>query len=131
MSRKWEEKEVQLLLKYIGSGLNSSEIAYLLQRSVKSVDCKIEKLHLSKLQYKSKSIKPNNYSYNVKCPFFILLSNNKSKTKRLVCEGINPQCMLSLEFADEFSWKKHVTAYCNNDWEKCLIAKMLLEKYEE
>ncbi|MCM1544795.1 MAG: hypothetical protein NC110_05785 [Ruminococcus sp.] len=129
--RKWNESEVELLISSLEKGMSAADIAALLRRSAKSVNCKINKLHLSKLEYKSKQVKQNYYPIDVKCPFFMIASKNTSKHKRLICEGVNQHTSLSLQFADEGKWKEYMTKYCNNGWSDCLIAKMLAEKYED
>lgn len=129
--RRWDDSETELLIRSLENGLNTADIAQLLHRSPKSVECKITKMHLSKLQYKSKHIKQRYYPIDVKCPFFMLSSKNTSKTKKLICEGVNSDSSLSLQFTDEGKWKEYLTTYCNNNWSGCLIAKMLTGKYED
>lgn len=129
--RNWNESEIELLVSSLEKGISTVRIADLLHRSVKSVECKINKMHLSKLEYKSKQIKQNYYAADVKCPFFVGSSKNTSKNKKLICEGVNSYSSLYLHFANEGKWKEHLTKYCNNDWSNCLVAKMLMGKYED
>lgn len=61
----------------------------------------------------------------VLCPFF--LHNGK---KNVVCEGITDYCTLSLKFFDEEGRNRYKGAYCDKDYKKCEIYRMLEKKYE-
>ena len=63
----------------------------------------------------------------VKCPFF--LHNSK---KNVVCEGLTDDCVLSLRFFTEESRNQHRQLFCDKDYEKCEVYRMLIkEKYNE
>lgn len=62
----------------------------------------------------------------VRCPFF--LHNGK---RNVVCEGITDDSTLSLRFATEESRNEQKRIYCDKDYKRCEIYRMLLEKYDE
>jgi hypothetical protein len=62
----------------------------------------------------------------VKCPFF--MHNGK---RNVVCEGVTDDSTISLRFTTEGGRNKQRRIFCDNDYTKCEIYRMLEEKYGE
>lgn len=66
----------------------------------------------------------------IRCPFY----NNEDR-QRIVCEGVRDGTALHLTFDAnpekcEISPRDYKGSYCKGRWEDCLIAQMLVKKYE-
>lgn len=126
---RWTDTEIEKLKIMLESGVSRTEISRELGRTKKSIDCKIDKLHLRRDDYRKKKIRQNYYPVDVVCPFFDSMSKNNSKCKKICCEGINNHSNIILQFKSESEWKKHLKTFCNNEWELCLISIILNQKY--
>lgn len=60
------------------------------------------------------------------CPFY------KYEDDQLIyCEGVQNGCSIRLSFAYARDSLKYKMDYCRKDYEKCRVARMLNEKYNE
>lgn len=63
----------------------------------------------------------------VLCPFF---RDIKSQKQKIICEGIETDSVITIAFGKKESMRKYVNRNCCNQYDKCLIAQALYEKYE-
>ncbi len=70
---------------------------------------------------------PRNYDdILAKCPFFY-----ENSRKSVICEGITDDSILCLKFLSENGRDKQRRIFCDKNYEKCEIFRMLMKKYEE
>jgi hypothetical protein len=63
---------------------------------------------------------------DAKCPFF-----QSSGKRKISCEGITDDCTICLIFISEQKRNLHRKIFCDANYEKCEIYKVLEAKYEE
>ena len=64
---------------------------------------------------------------DVRCPFYI------SDTERPIgirCEGITDESRLALNFINKRHKMLHMRGFCNINYEKCPLFRIIYEKYE-
>ena len=61
-----------------------------------------------------------------KCPYF-----HYSKKKRIVCDGIMDGTTLKMDFDTQEDRNLHRRVFCDSNYEKCEINRMLEEIYDE
>lgn len=70
---------------------------------------------------------PNSFDdVNAKCPFF-----GSSGIDRVICEGMNDDCISILKFKGVKSRNKYRENFCDSRYERCHLYKALEEKYEK
>ena len=65
-------------------------------------------------------------SYLAQCPFY-----HRDKNETLVCEGVEEDSTINLVMSNKEKRKGYQSEYCNANWQNCLIARVLLAKWEE
>lgn len=60
-----------------------------------------------------------------KCPFFLM-----SGKKDIVCEGIVAGCSVKLMFVEERKRTRYRVRFCDTQYEKCELYKVLERKYD-
>ena len=61
------------------------------------------------------------------CPYY-----KQFKKQEIICEGIIDNTAIHIGFGNVHDLRRHVKKYCcHYDYEKCPVAKMLTEKYDE
>lgn len=123
---KWNDKEVDVLLKLLKEGKTPKEISVFLKRTEKGIRLKAERLGISFKDYKVR----NNSDYIsdfVLCPFFESLEY----PRKISCEGFFDGTDNYLIFKDKELFCSHINSCCNKNWENCLIAATLIKKYAE
>lgn len=68
----------------------------------------------------------NSISSRIRCPYC-----QCEARVLLYCEGVQPGTTLHLAFANPSALKEYRAKYCDADYNKCMIAKMLSKKYED
>lgn len=61
-----------------------------------------------------------------KCPYF-----HYSKKKRIVCDGIMDGTNIKMDFENQEDRNLHRRVFCNDQYQKCEICRMLEEIYSE
>lgn len=64
-------------------------------------------------------------SADVKCPFY-----KTDIGKNIVCEGFKAGCDTEHKFRRKDTKDKHMKSFCENEYCKCSMYKLLLKKYE-
>ena len=65
-------------------------------------------------------------SVNAICPF-----NRSEERQKVYCEGVQKGSAIHLAFGDTKDLKRYMEDNCCDHFKHCLIAKALMEKYEE
>ena len=65
-------------------------------------------------------------SVYAKCPFYDTEDN-----KGVTCEGITRESALVLRFRGRAHKDRHTKHFCDDMYERCMIYRMLMEKYED
>ena len=60
------------------------------------------------------------------CPFYCSESPQK-----VFCEGVEQGSSIHLAFGDSKQLRMYMRRYCKGDYRKCLVARTLLQKYDE
>lgn len=63
---------------------------------------------------------------DIQCPFFKELTN-----KGISCEGLTDDSLIKLWFSSPKSKLYHTRVFCENEYKKCPIYRMLEAKYED
>ena len=65
-------------------------------------------------------------SVYAKCPFYDTEDNNK-----ITCEGITGESTLTIKFRKRAPKDHHAKYFCDDMYDKCMVYRMLMEKYED
>lgn len=65
-------------------------------------------------------------SKSVLCPFY-----HWEDRRWVCCEGVTEGTWIRLTFSTERAFTAHKERNCCGDYESCLVAQMLMKKYEE
>jgi hypothetical protein len=63
---------------------------------------------------------------SIKCPFYIAMA-----TKSITCEGITDECTTKLLFTTIGKRDLHREIFCECNYSKCEVNRMLEKKYED
>ena len=64
-------------------------------------------------------------SRDAACPFY-----HREDACRVLCEGPAKGIALQLSFGGRRSYEQYRREYCYRNWDRCLVAQMLVQKYE-
>lgn len=67
-----------------------------------------------------------NESKEAKCPFY-----RKEDQYKVFCEGVNNISSINLNFPSRKECRAYKKEYCNSNYQKCSICKMLYDKYKD
>lgn len=72
------------------------------------------------------------YDVMVQCPFYL---NDacfpKRNIRKITCEGISDGSNLVLQFHHVRDFHRQMENYCCRFYDKCMVYRMLMQKYEE
>lgn len=60
------------------------------------------------------------------CPFYL-----RTERQMIICEGVEDKSTVHLAFASTTQKFNYKSKYCDGDYHKCLVSKMLEGKWEE
>jgi len=61
----------------------------------------------------------------VKCPFY-----RYEEKRAIVCDGISQGCSLTLHYRSEALWNQQMHIYCEDQYDKCEVFRMLWDVYD-
>ena len=67
------------------------------------------------------------WQVHVGCPFY----RSDDGRRRIICEGIVDGCSLSLTYQRKDEYEKQLRIFCCDQYKKCEVYRMLMDKYQE